>query len=103
MVVYLAPGDYHRIHAPAHFSIEHSRHFPGTLFPISPLVARMIPNLFALNERVVLSGQWPHGFFSMTAVGAYNVGSMTFDFDRVIQVRLVADMWAVGRGRADAG
>jgi phosphatidylserine decarboxylase len=38
------------------------RHFPGTLFPISPIVARMIPNLFALNERVVCSGSWKHGF-----------------------------------------
>ncbi len=75
MVIYLAPGDYHRIHSPARFTVEASRHFPGTLFPISPLVARLIPNLFSLNERVVLSGAWPHGFFSITAVGAYNVPS----------------------------
>lgn len=31
----------------------------------------MIPSLFALNERVVLMGGWPEGFFSLTAVGAY--------------------------------
>jgi phosphatidylserine decarboxylase precursor len=92
MVIYLAPGDYHRIHAPAAFNIRNLRHFPGTLFPISPLVARLIPNLFSLNERVVLSGSGPFGFFSMTAVGAYNVGSMSFNFDKsVITNRLRRD------------
>jgi phosphatidylserine decarboxylase len=92
MVIYLAPGDYHRIHAPVAFNIRNLRHFPGTLFPISPLVARLIPNLFSLNERVVLSGSGPFGFFSMTAVGAYNVGSMSFNFDKsVITNRLRRD------------
>ena len=92
IVIYLAPGDYHRIHAPASFSISNVRHFPGTLFPISPIVARLIPNLFALNERVVLKGSWEYGFFSLTAVGAYNVGSMTFSFeDSVVTNRLRRD------------
>ena len=31
----------------------------------------------------VLSGTWKHGFFSFTAVGAYNVGSIVLKFDEV--------------------
>jgi phosphatidylserine decarboxylase precursor len=81
IVIYLAPGDYHRLHWPCSMKVKRSRHFPGTLFPISPVVARLIPNLFALNERVVVSGAWPAGFFSFTAVGAYNVGSIALNFD----------------------
>lgn len=80
-VIYLSPKDYHRIHTSAECSITHLRHFPGTLFPISPIVARLIPNLFALNERAVMSGEWKHGFYSLTAVGAYNVGSIRLNFD----------------------
>ncbi|KAI9991517.1 hypothetical protein PInf_019211 [Phytophthora infestans] len=60
-VLYLAPGDYHRIHAPVDWQVEERRHFPGNLFP---------------NERVALLGEWEHGFFSLTAVGATNVGSI---------------------------
>jgi phosphatidylserine decarboxylase len=84
-VLYLAPGDYHRIHSGADCNVTQLRHFPGTLFPISPVVARLVPNLFALNERVVLAGAWEHGFFSSTAVGAYHVGSMAFNFDKNIR------------------
>merc|ERR1712226_1140442 len=34
-----------------------------------------------LNERVSYLGRWKHGFFSMTAVGATNVGSVKVDID----------------------
>jgi phosphatidylserine decarboxylase len=39
-------------------------------------MARWISGLFTLNERAVYFGEWAHGFFSMTAVGATNVGSI---------------------------
>jgi phosphatidylserine decarboxylase len=55
----------------------------GTLLPVAPLVGKVIPQLLAMNERVVLSGEYEHGFFSLTAVGAYNVGSIAIHFDQV--------------------
>jgi len=84
-VLYLAPGDYHRFHSPADWTITKRRHFPGTLFPISPSFAKFVPNLLAPNERIVLSGEWEHGFYSLTPVGAYNVGSMTLKFDQKVK------------------
>jgi phosphatidylserine decarboxylase len=52
------------------------------LFPVAPKVVRFIEGLFAINERVVLSGEWEHGFFSITPVGATNVGSIVVNFDK---------------------
>lgn len=54
----------------------------GYLFPVAPKVVRFIEGLFAINERVVLTGQWEHGFFSLTPVGATNVGSIVVNFDK---------------------
>ena len=51
-------------------------YFLGELLTVTPWVVRCVPGIFALNERVLLSGQWEHGFFAMTAVGALNVGSI---------------------------
>ena len=50
---------------------------------MAPWVLRQMPDLFALSERVLLGGYWEHGFFSLTAVGAYNVGSIEIDADKV--------------------
>ncbi|XP_049721308.1 phosphatidylserine decarboxylase proenzyme, mitochondrial isoform X2 [Elephas maximus indicus] len=81
-VIYLAPGDYHCFHSPTDWTISHRRHFPGSLMSVNPGMARWIKELFCHNERVVLTGDWKHGFFSLTAVGATNVGSIRIYFDR---------------------
>ncbi|XP_041348176.1 phosphatidylserine decarboxylase proenzyme, mitochondrial-like isoform X4 [Gigantopelta aegis] len=81
-VIYLAPGDYHRFHSPAHWTIQHRRHFPGELLSVNPGIARWIQGLFNFNERVVYTGNWEHGFFSLTAVGATNVGSIKIYCDQ---------------------
>lgn len=88
MVIYLAPGDYHGIHSPVDWTIKHARHFPGHLFSVSPKSSALIRNLLAVNERICLNGFWDHGFFSLTPVGAYNVGSITLEFDDKIKTNV---------------
>lgn len=48
-----------------------------------------IEDLFTLNERVAYFGRWAHGFFSMTAVGATNVGSVRVYFDEKLQTNSI--------------
>ncbi|KAF8473583.1 phosphatidylserine decarboxylase-domain-containing protein [Kalaharituber pfeilii] len=84
-VIYLAPGDYHRFHSPVSWVVERRRHFAGELYSVSPYLQRTLPNLFTLNERVALLGRWRHGLFTMTPVGATNVGSIIINFDKELR------------------
>lgn len=111
IVVYLAPGDYHRFHSPASWVCTSRRHFAGELYSVSPYVQRTLPGLFTLNERVVLLGRWKYGFFSYTPVGATNVGSIKINFDKELRTNsLTTDteadrqaMAAKERGEAYSG
>jgi phosphatidylserine decarboxylase len=80
-VIYLAPGDYHRFHSPCDFRVTSRRHFPGALYSVNPRITCWFDNLFIMNERVSLYGEWMHGFFSYTAVGATMVGSIKLPWD----------------------
>ena len=51
------------------------------LYSVNPKVASWLKNLFVLNERVALFGEWENGFFAYTAVGATMVGSIEIYFD----------------------
>lgn len=106
IVVYLAPGDYHRFHSPCSWVVESRRHFAGELYSVSPYLQRTLPGLFTLNERVVLLGRWKWGFFSYTPVGATNVGSIKINFDRELRTNsLTTDTEAdrAAEKAADAG
>ncbi len=73
--IYLAPGDYHRVHAPFAGTIEGVTAIPGTLFPVNPPAVRCIDRLFARNSRHVFRCRLPGGTAAaVVMVGAYNVG-----------------------------
>jgi phosphatidylserine decarboxylase len=73
--IYLAPGDYHRVHAPFTAVVAEVRAIRGTLFPVNPTAVRCIANLFARNARHVFRCELPGGRPAAVAmVGAYNVG-----------------------------
>ncbi|XP_018057744.1 PREDICTED: phosphatidylserine decarboxylase proenzyme, mitochondrial [Atta colombica] len=89
LIVYLAPGDYHRFHSPTDMIIKFRRHFPGKLLSVNPKVLKFMPNLFSLNERVVYVGEWTGGFMAYAAVGATNVGSIRVYCDKELTTNTV--------------
>ena len=84
IVFYLAPGNYHRFHAPCAVKFLRGQHFCGDLFPLNRIFLERVDDVFSVNERVVLSGTWKFGQMHLAAVGAANVGSIYFDFDESI-------------------
>ncbi|KZC10339.1 Phosphatidylserine decarboxylase proenzyme, partial [Dufourea novaeangliae] len=99
-LVYLAPGDYHRFHSPTDWEIEFRKHFQGKLLSVNPRVAKYLPDLFSLNERVIYIGKWAGGFMAYTAVGATNVGSIKVYCDRELQTNTL--MWPEAKHWKDA-
>jgi phosphatidylserine decarboxylase len=82
LTVYLAPGDYHRVHAPWSGQPRWSLHVPGDLFPVNGAAVRRIPRLFVRNERVLVGLVDRSGApFVVAFVGALNVGSILLAFD----------------------
>ena len=82
MVIYLHPGDYHRFHSPVTWHVRSRTRVCGELLSVAPPILRNIQGLFELNTRVVLEGEWRWGYFSLTAVGATNVGSINIEWEQ---------------------
>ena len=74
--IYLAPYDYHRIHLPLAGRLTATRYVPGRLFSVNAATARVIPGLFARNERVVCEFDTELGPLAVVMVGALFVGSI---------------------------
>eukprot|EP00403_Amphidinium_massartii_P017230 CAMPEP_0178419826 /NCGR_PEP_ID=MMETSP0689_2-20121128/25812_1 /TAXON_ID=160604 /ORGANISM="Amphidinium massartii, Strain CS-259" /LENGTH=347 /DNA_ID=CAMNT_0020041279 /DNA_START=1 /DNA_END=1039 /DNA_ORIENTATION=+ len=92
VVLYLSPGMYHRIHAPSQVTFTQGRHFCGELLPVRANILRLVDDIFAINERVVLSGSWKYGQIHLTAVGAANVGNIWLDFDDKLRTNKMRDI-----------
>lgn len=76
MTIYLAPYNYHRIHAYCDMTLSATHYAPGRLFSVNPATARTIKNLFGRNERVICHVDTPAGNSALVLVGALFVGSM---------------------------
>lgn len=82
IIFYLDPKSYHHFHAPADFTCKTRRHISGEIFPVFPRMLKFLNNIFDINERVVLSGEWAGGNMYLTAVSAYNVGNIKIIGDK---------------------
>ena len=74
--LYLSPRDYHRIHMPLGGLLREMVHVPGRLFSVNTSTVKVIPGVFARNERVVSIFDTAFGPMAMVKVGAINVGSI---------------------------
>lgn len=74
--LYLSPKDYHRVHMPLEATLNEMIYVPGQLFSVQPATTRMIPNLFARNERLVNLFDTDFGPMAMIMVGATIVGGI---------------------------
>jgi phosphatidylserine decarboxylase len=78
IVVYLAPKNYHRFHAPIQLNQQRISYFGGNLMSVDPWFVKRVPGLLTLNERVVMHADTELGWLSYVAVGATCVGSIFF-------------------------
>lgn len=77
LTLYLAPHDYHRVHAPLAGTLVRTRYIPGDRFSVSRATAAAIGRLFCRNERVVCWFDTPRGPMVVVLVGALNVSSIS--------------------------
>ena len=79
--IYLAPHNYHRVHAPISGKLESIIWIPGFLWPVAPAIIPYIPALFNQNERLVfkLNVQTSKTLY-VVMVGALNVGRISTPF-----------------------
>jgi phosphatidylserine decarboxylase len=74
--LYLAPYNYHRIHAPVAGELTALRYVPGDLYSVNAATVRHLPRLFARNERLVCHFESARGPLALVFVGAMNVGTI---------------------------
>jgi len=79
--LYLAPGDYHRVHAPTAGRVRTARYIPGAYWPVNPQAVARIPGLFTSNERLVTELETGGGQVALVMVGACLVGGIRVNYD----------------------
>lgn len=85
--IYLAPDNYHRVHAPLAGDLVAARFVPGTLFSVNRATVSFFRGLFTRNERLICHFRTAAGPFVLIFVGALNVGSITTPWTGEIRPR----------------
>jgi phosphatidylserine decarboxylase len=75
--LYLAPHNYHRIHAPLPGRLTRTRYLPGTRYAVNRATVLGVDGLFRRNERAVCWFETDAGPLAVVLVGALNVSSIT--------------------------
>lgn len=73
MVIYLAPGDYHRFHSPTEIDILKRVEIDGRCDSVSEKTIAKGKPIYEKNGRITVTSQWKEGLLTMVMVGALNV------------------------------
>ena len=85
--IYLAPYNYHRVHAPLAGDLVAARYVPGDLFSVNEATVSKLDGLFRRNERLIMHFRTDHGPAALIFVGALNVGSISTPWTGEIRPR----------------
>lgn len=85
--IYLAPFNYHRVHAPLDGELIAARYVPGDLFSVNTATVSRVAGLFRRNERLIMHFKTARGPAVVILVGALNVGSMSTPWSGEIRPR----------------
>jgi phosphatidylserine decarboxylase len=80
--IYLAPGDYHRVHMPFEGELVGEIRVPGRLFSVSHATGRTIDRLYARNERMIALFETHFGPAAVVMVAAMLVAGIEVAWDR---------------------
>jgi phosphatidylserine decarboxylase len=85
--IYLAPYNYHRVHAPIAGELVAARYVPGDLFSVNVATVSNLRGLFRRNERLIMHFRTAVGPAALIFVGALNVGSISTPWTGEIRPR----------------
>jgi phosphatidylserine decarboxylase len=85
--LYLAPHNYHRVHAPFGGELAKAYYVPGDLFSVNGPTVANLPGVFCRNERLLLHFSTAFGSAVVVFVGAMNVGSISTPWSGEIRPR----------------
>jgi phosphatidylserine decarboxylase len=77
LTIYLAPHNYHRVHAPLACRLARGRYVPGKRYRVNARTAERIEGLYCRNERVALWLSTTIGHAVVVMIGALNVASLS--------------------------
>jgi len=98
--IYLAPYNYHRVHAPFDGELLAARYVPGDLFSVNNATAMHVKGLFQRNERLVMHFRTAYGPAALVFVGALMVGSISTPWTGEIRPRKTGVVEALDLSRA---
>ena len=85
--IYLAPFNYHRVHAPLDGELVRVSYVPGDLYSVNANTVAKLPGLFYRNERLIMHFDTVCGPVAVILVGALNVGSISTPWGGEIRPR----------------
>ena len=100
--IYLAPYNYHRVHAPFDGELVAARYVPGDLFSVNDATVSKVAGLFRRNERLIMHFRTTHGPAALIFVGALNVGSISTPWSGEIRPRKAGIVDAIDISAHDA-